>query len=48
MKLHVDFDADGAIPANFAITPARINDVSMAHTMPIESRRHLCLRPWIL
>ena len=36
MKLHVDFDADGAIPANFAITPARVNDVSMAHTLPIE------------
>jgi hypothetical protein len=36
VKLHVDFDADGAIPANFAITPARVNDVSMAHTLPIE------------
>jgi hypothetical protein len=36
VKLHVDFDADGAIPANFAITPARVNDVSMAHTMPVE------------
>jgi len=36
VKLHLDFDADRAIPANFAITPARINDVCMAHTMPIE------------
>ena len=36
MKLHVDFDADCAIPANFAITPARVNDVSMAHTLPVE------------
>lgn len=36
VKLHVDFDADCAVPANFAITPARVNDVSMAHTMPIE------------
>ena len=36
VKLHVDFDADCAIPANFAITPARVNDVSMAHTLPIE------------
>jgi hypothetical protein len=36
VKLHVDFDADGAIPANFAITPARVNDVSMAHTLPVE------------
>jgi Transposase DDE domain/Domain of unknown function (DUF4372) len=36
VKLHVDFDADCAIPANFAITPARVNDVSMAHTLPVE------------
>lgn len=36
VKLHVDFDADCTVPANFAITPARVNDVSMAHTMPIE------------
>lgn len=36
VKLHLDFDADRAIPANFAITPARINDVSMAQTIPIE------------
>lgn len=36
VKLHVDFDADGAMPANFAITPARVNDVSMAHALPIE------------
>jgi hypothetical protein len=36
VKLHLDFDADRAIPANFAITPARINDVCMAHTIPIE------------
>ncbi len=38
MKLHVDFDADGEIPANFAITPARVNDVSMARKMPVEPR----------
>ena len=36
VKLHLDFDADCAIPANFAITPARVNDVSMAHALPIE------------
>ncbi|MEQ1713794.1 MAG: IS4 family transposase [Hyphomicrobium sp.] len=36
VKLHVDFDADCEIPANFAITPARVNDVSMAHTLPVE------------
>lgn len=36
VKLHLDFDADRAIPANFAITPARINDVSMAHSLPVE------------
>jgi hypothetical protein len=36
VKLHVDFDADRSIPANIAITPARINDVCMVETMPIE------------
>jgi IS4 transposase len=36
VKLHVDFDADRSIPANIAITPARINDVCMVGTMPIE------------
>lgn len=37
VKLHIDFDANGAIPANFAITPARVNDVSMAYDLPIET-----------
>lgn len=36
VKVHVDFDADRAIPANIAITPARVNDITMAQTMPIE------------
>jgi hypothetical protein len=36
VKLHVDFDADRSVPANIAITPARINDVCMVDTMPIE------------
>lgn len=36
VKLHLDFDADCAMPANFAITPARVNDVSMAHSLPVE------------
>lgn len=36
VKLHVDFDAERSIPANIAITPARLNDVSLAATMPIE------------
>lgn len=36
VKVHVDFDADRAIPANIAITPARINDIVMAHTLPVE------------
>jgi Domain of unknown function (DUF4372)/Transposase DDE domain len=36
VKLHVDFDADRSIPANIAITPARVNDVCMVETMPIE------------
>ncbi|MFO1170592.1 MAG: IS4 family transposase [Hyphomicrobiaceae bacterium] len=36
VKVHVDFDAGCAIPANIAITPARINDIVMAHTLPVE------------
>lgn len=36
VKLHVDFDAGRSIPANIAITPARINEVSLAATMPVE------------
>jgi hypothetical protein len=36
VKLHVDFDADCSIPANIAITPARVNDVCMVETMPVE------------
>ncbi len=36
VKLHVDFDADRSVPANIAITPARVADVSMSATMPIE------------
>lgn len=36
VKLHVDFDAGRSIPANIAITPARINDVSLVATIPIE------------
>ena len=37
VKLHVDFDADRSVPANIAITPARVNDVSLVATMPIET-----------
>lgn len=36
VKLHLDFDADRCIPANIAITPARVNDVSLVATLPIE------------
>jgi len=36
VKLHLDFDAGEAVPAHFAITPARVNDVTMAHGLPIE------------
>lgn len=36
VKLHVDFDADRSIPANIAITPARVNDVSLVATLPVE------------
>lgn len=37
VKLHVDFDLNEEAPANFAITPARVNDITMAHTMPVEA-----------
>lgn len=37
VKLHVDFDAGDEVPANFAITPARVSDVTMARTMPVEA-----------
>lgn len=36
VKVHLDFDAGCAMPANFAITPARVNDVCMVHALPIE------------
>lgn len=36
VKLHVDFDANDGMPANFAITPARVSDITAAHSMPIE------------
>jgi hypothetical protein len=36
VKLHVALDADRSIPANIAITPARVNDVCMVETMPVE------------
>ena len=36
VKLHVDFDADRSMPANIAMTPARVNDVCMVATMPVE------------
>jgi len=36
VKLHIDFDAGNGVPANFAITPARVSDVAMARSMPIE------------
>ena len=36
VKLHIDFDAGAQVPANFAITPARLSDVTVAHGMPVE------------
>lgn len=47
VKLHVDFDADCGIAANFAITPARERRQHGPHVAS-RARRHLCLRPWIL
>lgn len=35
-KLHLVYDPKAACPTYFAITPARVNDITAAHTMPIE------------
>lgn len=35
-KLHLVYDPQAACPTYFAITPARINDITAAQTMPIE------------
>lgn len=37
VKLHLDLDATHGVPANFAVTPARVSDVAMAHGLPIEA-----------
>jgi hypothetical protein len=34
-KLHVVYDADGEHPVEAALTPARVNDITFAQTMPI-------------
>jgi hypothetical protein len=36
-KLHVVFDPDAALPVHFMVTPARVNDITPAKTMPIEA-----------
>ena len=35
-KLHVVFDPAAALPVHFVVTPARVNDITLAKTMPIE------------
>ena len=35
-KLHVVYDPDADRPIYAAITPARVNDITAAQTMPIE------------
>jgi IS4 transposase len=35
-KLHLVYDPKAACPTYFAITPARVNDITAAQTMPIE------------
>jgi len=37
VKLHVVYDSDAAYPTCFAVTPERINDITAAKAMPIES-----------
>lgn len=36
-KLHIVFDPDAAVPVHFAITAARINDITAAKAMPVET-----------
>ena len=35
VKLHVMYEANGAHPVCFAVTPDRVNDITAAHAMPI-------------
>jgi len=35
-KLHVVFDPDAEVAVHFAVTPARVNDITAAKAMPIE------------
>lgn len=36
-KLHVIYDADAEQPIYAAVTPARVNDITAAHAMPLEA-----------
>lgn len=36
IKLHVMYEANGAHPVCFAVTPDRVNDITAAHAMPVE------------
>jgi len=36
-KLHVVFDPAAALPVHFVVTPARVNDITVAKVMPIEA-----------
>ena len=36
-KLHVVFDPAAALPVHFVVTPARVNDLTVAKVMPIEA-----------
>jgi IS4 transposase len=37
VKLHVAYDPHAGVPTFFEITPARVNDIAVAKTMPIEA-----------
>ena len=36
-KLHLVFDPAAALPVHFVVTPARVNDITVAKVMPIEA-----------
>ena len=36
VKIHVDYSAEGGVPTHFDITPARINDITMAKILEIK------------
>src|SRR2546423_11627 len=47
-KAHIVYDPNADRPVSFAVTPAKVNDITAAKAMPIEPGRNLRLRPRLL